>query len=122
MNYRYRVGNEDIVVSREEHNVIQAARKVGKTDLTIRNGTLGINLAYTAFFKETNEMTTEQERKVAETLKLPPDKRSAESGVKALLGGTTFELGKGKRECIGCHKPNYIPEGRDKCLVCTMAK
>lgn len=71
MNYRYKIQGEDIILSQQEHDVIQKQIRTGQHALvTLRQGRLGIDTSKTAFFKETVQPTDEEEQTRNETLKL----------------------------------------------------
>lgn len=73
-NFRYKIANEDIIVSSEEHLKIQEARKSGATHLSLRGGRMGVNLAYCQFWKETEQPTEPQLEEREKSLKLEQGK------------------------------------------------
>lgn len=60
MNYRYITIDQEVIVSAAEHEAIQAAFQNGQTVMSLRAGTIGINMA-TASWKPTSELTGPQE-------------------------------------------------------------
>lgn len=74
MNYKYQVGDEDIILNSEEHfKVVNAQQEgVGRV-LFLREGTLGINPAHIKSITETNELTLAQEKEKQERMKFTLD-------------------------------------------------
>lgn len=71
MNCRYKIQGEDIIFSLEEHEKIQSQIKThGHALMTFRGGSIGIDTSKIAFFKETEQMTEEQEKAKDETLRI----------------------------------------------------
>ena len=64
MNFRYKVQGEDFIFSQDEHDAIQEQVRSGSHALiTFRDGSLGVDTSKVAVFKETTQMTDEQEQK-----------------------------------------------------------
>jgi len=135
MNYRYRVDNEDVIVSQEENEIIKSAIKAGGSVIYLRDDTLAINASFIRYIKETEQPTDEQERKRDDVLKLEgkkwvePSDEEAENRQKILNSYRTSGNGfsqvgsKGDmKKCEGCEEEHFIPADRTLCLPCLMKK
>lgn len=67
-NYRYRVDNADIILSKEEDEEVKAAIKKGGSIVYLRNDALAINVNFIRYRRETDAPT---EREDAERLGVP---------------------------------------------------
>lgn len=61
MNYRYKIDNEEVVLSQEEHAAVQEQLRKGNAIVILRSGTLAINTAFVRLFKETHALTEVQQ-------------------------------------------------------------
>lgn len=88
MNYRYVVGDEDIILSKEEHSKILSLQEQGAGRVVfLRDGTLGLNPAHIKSVHETEQMTIEQEKQREAQLRLA----EAQSNVKSNYPRETHE-------------------------------
>lgn len=84
MNYRYVVGNEDIILSEEEHRKVTTLQTEGEGRVVfLRNGTLGLNPAHIKSVHETEQPTTKQEKERSERLRLETSEKMT-GGIGAL--------------------------------------
>lgn len=70
MNYRYKIGGEDIILSSAEHEKITKGVKEGKSQFWLRDMKLMINLALAWTITQTSTLTSEQEKDKENQLKL----------------------------------------------------
>lgn len=73
MNYKYSVGDEEFILSEDEHNKILQSNEVGKI-VFLRGGTLGINISHIKAVQPTEKLTNPQEDKIEELKKIAPPK------------------------------------------------
>ena len=73
-NFRYRVDNEDIIVSPEENEIIKSRIKAGASMVYLRGNTLAINVNFIRYIQETDQATAEEEAKRESILKLEGEK------------------------------------------------
>ncbi len=70
MNYRYKIGGEDFILSHDEHEKITKGVKEGKSQFWLRGGTMMINLALAWLVTPTQILTSEQEKEKEKILRL----------------------------------------------------
>lgn len=75
INYRYKIQGEDFIFSQEEHDSIQKQIRTGSHALiTFRGGKLGVDTSKVAVFKETSQLTDDQEENRNSVLRLETEK------------------------------------------------
>jgi hypothetical protein len=85
-NWRYKVDQEDIILTQAEHDYVRGLMKGGKKGhVFLRNNDdeLDINIAFIRFFKSTEKPTDMQQRQLFAPTPRPDQK---------LLGGQVFKM------------------------------
>lgn len=71
MNWKYSIDREDIILSVEEHDKVQAGIATGSDIISLRDNILGIAPKAIRKWKPTDELTDEQEQQRLRQFKLP---------------------------------------------------
>lgn len=84
MNWRYRVDNEDFILTQQEHEYVKSLIKKGEKGMVyLRDESIQINLVYVKYAKKTEQQTEQQS--------LALFKRKSEEKEINLLAGETIK-------------------------------
>ena len=122
MNYLIKIGDKDVIISKEEYEEIKEGIKNKSNLIFLRNGNLCINPISIKLIKETDEMTDIEIKQKDEYLRLPPEKRENKtSEIKNIRSGSGLahiSVGGDFKNCEQCGISHFIPEEKTICLGC----
>lgn len=91
-NYRYRIDDQDVILSSVEHEAIQEQIKLGARMIHLRGGILGINPMFVRYFKTTDSLTEPQVEERAKNLRLKAAEDEVAIDPSLLLGPSKFPI------------------------------
>ena len=126
MNYKYKIEENEIVLSLEEHKIVSEEIANGKSIVFLRDGKMALNINFIRWIKETDSMTDSEIEKRNNILRILPEQRHQSSFSGELLpkrkGGFEKAINESYKACIVCKEIHYIPENKELCLVCSKDK
>jgi len=120
-NYKYKLIDQEIIVTEQEHQAILKKMQEGQNIIVLRKGELVINTNMLGYAKKTDKLTSLQEKENHKRLAVPPNERE---GIKELIGiskqasGLDRIINQTDKMCAGCKKIHYIMGESKYCLGC----